>query len=205
MNFLAHSYLARDQGNGRAGAILADLLKNSEGLPRDVEREMRLHRAVDSFTDAHPAVLESKRLFQPDSRRYAGILLDVYYDHLLVKAWPQYSAQPLGDFIADTHACLLAHEAAYPPRVAHVVRMMVAEQWLQAYASMEGIETTIRRIASRLSRGQARMISGIEDLYRHADAIEAGFTRFLPELIAFSDAQRPLVEARMRLQGDVDG
>ena len=49
--------------------------------PAALAAGVRLHRRVDVHTDAHPAVRAARALFVPPLRRYAGIALDVWFDH----------------------------------------------------------------------------------------------------------------------------
>ena len=85
LNYLAHIYLASYSDDAMLGALMGDFVKPHAGLdfPAETEAEIITHRKIDCFTDSHPIVLEAKRLFATRSRRYAGILLDVFYDHLL--------------------------------------------------------------------------------------------------------------------------
>ncbi|HEX7953720.1 MAG TPA: hypothetical protein VF523_11700, partial [Burkholderiales bacterium] len=53
----------------------------------DITRAIVMHRKIDSYTDAHPLVLASKARISPARRRYAGIMVDMFYDHFLAKYW----------------------------------------------------------------------------------------------------------------------
>jgi acyl carrier protein phosphodiesterase len=57
-----------------------------------------LHRAIDTFTDAHPVFRESTKVtFR--YHHYAGVIVDVFYDHFLAKNWNNYSDENLEEFI----------------------------------------------------------------------------------------------------------
>jgi acyl carrier protein phosphodiesterase len=123
---------------------MGDFVKPHAGLdfPAETEAEIITHRKIDCFTDSHPIVLEAKRLFATRSRRYAGILLDVFYDHLLAKKWEHFSAEPLDDFIARFYE-LLSRQAlanALPPRLAQAVPYMVEQDWLGSYRDFVGVK-----------------------------------------------------------------
>ena len=86
MNHLAHLFLAPDSPEARVGSLLGDFARGivQDDLPAAVRDGLKHHRAVDAFTDQHPEVLASKRLFSPQRRRFAGVALDIlYYDYLL--------------------------------------------------------------------------------------------------------------------------
>ncbi|MDN5863131.1 MAG: ACP phosphodiesterase, partial [Salinisphaera sp.] len=113
MNYLAHLYLAQRTGTSAAGALLGDFVRGrlAGGLPADVETGIRLHRRVDTYTDSHPEVVAARRSFDPPLRRYAGILIDLYFDHILACRWPQWHPDPLPEFAAD---CAAKLRAAWP-------------------------------------------------------------------------------------------
>jgi len=100
MNYLAHLALiptsCRDREDAlRIGNLLGDFIKGTESslrlqFPVDLVDGIKLHRAIDKFTDAHPSFLESKQLLAPERRRYAGIVLDIIYDHFLSIHWKTY-------------------------------------------------------------------------------------------------------------------
>mgnify|MGYP000548355435 CR=1 FL=1 len=93
MNHLAHVFLAPDSPEARVGSILGDFTRGVDlsTLPDPVKQGVRHHRAVDSFTDQHPDVLASKQVFSRQRRRFAGVALDILYDHFLLKHWDRFS------------------------------------------------------------------------------------------------------------------
>jgi len=192
MNYLAHIYLARHSDDAMLGALLGDFVKPHAGyrFHPDIETEIVTHRKVDSFTDSHPVVLGAKGLFPGPSRRYAGILLDVFYDHLLARSWSQYSDVPLEDFIERFYRTLAARADVLPDRLALAAPYMIAQDWLGSYRDYAGVELAIHRMSSRLSRHGALMRDGLADLEANYARLAAGFDVFFPELIAFVDARR---------------
>jgi hypothetical protein len=102
MNYLAHLHLAPDDAAARVGNLLGDFLKPSHAghLPQALQQGMALHRQIDSHTDSHPLVARSKQRIAAERRRYAGILVDIFYDHFLAQHWPRFSSMPLADFTA---------------------------------------------------------------------------------------------------------
>lgn len=93
MNHLAHVFLAPDSPEARVGSILGDFARGLEvsALPDLVQLGVRHHRAVDSYTDRHPEVLASKAVFSRERRRFAGVALDILYDHYLLRHWQRFS------------------------------------------------------------------------------------------------------------------
>ena len=76
-----------------------------------------LHRRIDAWTDAHPAVLELPRGLGPPRRRYSGVILDVLFDAMLLRNWCRYRAKPLTQFAKEIDDLLLARRADPPARL----------------------------------------------------------------------------------------
>lgn len=192
MNYLAHIYLARHSEEAMLGALLGDFVKPSaDGQFNAATRaEILIHRKVDSFTDSHPVVLAAKSLFDGPGRRYAGILLDVFYDHVLALRWERYSEVPLDAFIARFYGTLVRHAAILPPRLAELAPYMIEQDWLGSYQSYAGVDWAVRRMSTRLSKNGDVMRAALDDLERHAATIAGGFDVFFPELITFAESQR---------------
>ncbi|MES2299020.1 MAG: ACP phosphodiesterase [Pseudomonadota bacterium] len=192
MNYLAHIYLARHSEEAMVGALLGDFVKPSADgqFSAAIAAEIMRHRRIDSFTDSHRHVLAAKQLFVGPSRRYAGILLDVFYDHLLARAWLSYCDEPLDAFVARFYDALRRHAAILPPQLAGAMERMIEQDWLGSYRQYEGVEVAIRRTSQRLSKNGDLLRAGLVDLKANYDALGAGFDLFFPELIDFVAAQR---------------
>jgi acyl carrier protein phosphodiesterase len=192
MNYLAHLYLARHSGAAMVGGIMGDFVKADIAgrYPPDIAREIQLHRYVDSYTDSHPAVKASASLFPAGRRRYAGIVLDVFYDHLLSLQWQRWCDEPRQAMLDRFYTALAEHEALLPDRLRAMAPRMVELNWLDSYEDFASVEVAIDRISLRLSRNGAQLREGIADLRTHYDALAAGFERFFPELIHFAAERR---------------
>ncbi len=71
-----------------------------------IETAIELHRSIDVFTDRHPLVDASLSRFSLTRRRYAGIVLDVFFDHCLARDWVLYADRPLEHFTSDVYRVL---------------------------------------------------------------------------------------------------
>src|SRR4051812_19851449 len=112
MNFLAHLWLADRAELPLAGAILGDYFRGAlpGDLPPALAGSVHLHRRIDATTDRHPGVQGVRAGFGSPARRYAGILLDILFDHALALDWERYAAEPLAAF-ADRAARDVAAES----------------------------------------------------------------------------------------------
>ena len=103
MNYLAHLHLGGQRPEELLGSLYGDFVKGrlqGQYSPA-IESAIQLHRSIDVFTDAHPLVDQSLSRFTQTRRRYAGIVLDVFFDHCLARDWARYADQPLERFIGQ--------------------------------------------------------------------------------------------------------
>jgi acyl carrier protein phosphodiesterase len=100
MNFLAHIYLSGDNVDVRMGNLIGDFVKGRSlgRYPDGVQKGIFLHRAIDFYTDTHPATFEVRQLFRQGYRKYAGVVVDVFFDHFLARYWGTFSPYPLRGF-----------------------------------------------------------------------------------------------------------
>ena len=187
MNFLAHILLAPDT-ESRVGALLGDFVRNSSAAEFGavIHREILLHRKIDAYTDSHPLVLAAKARFRPKTRRFAGILLDVYYDHLLARDWPRYCPRSLPDFVGHFYADSERFRSRFPPDFERAFTHMVANDWLGSYREFAGVRVTMQRIGMRRPKFAAPLIEGLTDLETHGPEIAKTFPRFFEDLAQFA-------------------
>ncbi|MCZ7646085.1 MAG: ACP phosphodiesterase [Planctomycetota bacterium] len=185
MNFLAHLLLAPDTPAGLAGNLGGDFLSPHElpTLAPEVQAGIRRHHEVDTFTDTHPDFRASCARVPAPFARYAGILVDVYYDHLLSLRWAAYASEPLDAFIARVERTLLEHAELAPVRLREVLPYMVEQGWLGSYADPEGLRSTLRRIGRRF-RKPAPLDAAVDGLLAEREAYLADFECFFPQLLA---------------------
>jgi len=185
MNYLAHMVCSNDSPASMLGNFIADFVKgNGEGrFPREVVEGIRHHRKVDCFTDSHAVFGASRRLISSSRRRYAGVIIDVLYDHFLTIGWDRYCSTGLDAFIERVYENLGSHRVPVPHPVPMVIEKMVREDWLRSYGTVEGIDRTFRRISGRLRR-ENTLDTAVEELERNAVLLQDHFLCFFPQLIA---------------------
>jgi acyl carrier protein phosphodiesterase len=189
MNFLAHAYLAQGSDESIVASLMGDFVKGplDERHGVGIARGLTLHRRIDSYTDAHPVVAQSRARVSAARRRYAGILLDLFYDHFLARYWDDYSDLPLESFTARVYAALRDSHALLPERLQLIAPRMAAMDWLASYRHVDAIGVALDRIGERLKRGNALLGSGAE-LTANYDAFEADFRVFFPDVVRFARA-----------------
>src|SRR5262249_29507587 len=132
------------------------------------------HRQIDAYTDAHALVRASRRRVQGAIRRYAGILVDVFYDHFLARDWSTYGEIPLAEFAPGVYDLVDARATMLPERLQRLLPAMRAENWLVSYAELPGIDRALRRLSRRLRRENS-LGEGVADLTADYDGFAADF------------------------------
>ncbi len=206
MNYLAHAWLARHSDDAILGALLGDFVFGQLALadwPEPVRAEIIRHRRIDRYTDAHPAVVAARARFGA-LRRYAGIALDVYFDHCLARDWSRWSEVPLDAFSARVYRILNRRRDALPARLGALLPHMIAQDWLGSYRQRASVDRAVRGIATRLSRNGDRLVDCLAVLRREAAAMDATFAAFFPDLVAATAVGPDSAEAEQRARtGDV--
>jgi acyl carrier protein phosphodiesterase len=186
MNYLAHLYLAEDSTESLLGSIMGDFVKGSIGdrYPLKIKRGIELHRKIDTYTDSHPMTRASRNLYSPARRRFAGIIVDLCYDHLLYRHWSEFSDLALDQFICRIYDIFMTHRTALPARLAAMVPVMIREDWLGSYQDLIGVEKALSRLSQRVTNGD-RLLGATEEIKLQYRSLEANFLIFFPDLIHF--------------------
>ena len=195
MNHLAHALLAAPNEDCMLGSLVADFVRGAidPTLPRGVRDGIALHRAVDRYTDAHPEVVAARALFTAPYRRYAGILLDVWFDHLLAGGWSRHADGSLPAFSAGVQRLLLARAAELPPRMRGFADYLQRNDLPQAYRERAMIGAVLGRLSQRLSRDNP-LAQGLPVLEALAAPIQRHFDAFFPELVTHAARERARFE-----------
>lgn len=186
MNYLAHLHLGGQRPGQLLGSLYGDFVKGRlQGqFDPEVEAAIALHRRIDVFTDRHPLVDIALGRFSETRRRYAGIVLDVFFDHCLARDWTLYADRPLEQFTADVYH-VLSRERQLPERLAKIAPHMVANDWLGSYREFEVLEQVLRGISRRLTR-QEELAGAMAELRRLYEPLSEDFSLFYPQLQDFA-------------------
>ncbi|MCP4489087.1 MAG: DUF479 domain-containing protein [Gammaproteobacteria bacterium] len=184
MNYFAHLVLSQPTLESTVGNLLGDFTKgvDQSTLSAPVRAGLYNHRAVDQFTDADVAVQSLKQLFSPQRRRFAGIALDVYFDHLLMHHWAQFYSHPLQRVINNFYQRMSEGRSLMPSkRMRTTTQRMVDYDWFGSYQDIDTISGALDRLAGRL-RFENNFNNAIEDILANQAAIETTFLQFFPKL-----------------------
>jgi acyl carrier protein phosphodiesterase len=191
LNHLAHALLATPDDDMILGSLIADFLRGAvdPAMARGVRVGIALHRSVDVYTDAHPEVAAARARFEPPYRRYAGILLDMWFDHLLARDWTRYGDGSLHAFSQRVQALLVRREAEVPQRMHSFVRYLHAHDLPERYRERAAIADALHGLSTRLSRANP-LGDSLPLLEALAAPLEAHFAAFFPDLVAHASAER---------------
>ena len=188
LNFLAHTYLSGNDEDLKIGNFLGDFVKGrlnklskaqySEGIIKG----MALHREIDFFTDSHSVVRRSIDRLQPKYHKFSGIVVDMFYDHILANNFTQYSAVSLEEYSQNFYDLLEKRKKDIPNAMERMIESMVKRNWFVSYRKYEGIEWALQGISKRLSF-QSGIENATEDLKQDYLLYEADFNVFFPQLV----------------------
>lgn len=190
MNFLAHIYLSGDNELIRIGNFMADGIRGKafENFPPDIRRGILLHRAIDTFTDAHPVFRKSTKRLHLKYHHYSGVIVDVFYDHFLAKNWSRFMPGSLRAYVNMFYRSLDRHYELLTPRVKQIYPIMLEHNWLLSYATTDGLRDILTQMDSRTGN-TSNMRYATDDLLHWYKHFEYEFHIFFSELRKFSDAK----------------
>lgn len=186
MNFLAHIYLSNDEDFIKIGNFMADGIRGNDyqQFPLDIQKGILLHRAIDTFTDAHEIFRKSKHRLHEKYGHYSGVIIDVFYDHFLAKNWTRYSKTPLEEFVGSFYDTLQDNFELLTSKVQRFLPYMTAQNWLVSYRTVPGIQQILSQMDMR-SKHTTNMHHSVKELEEHYGEFEKEFTLFFEELRSF--------------------
>jgi len=195
MNWLAHVFLSPKQIEYQLGNLLADPLKGNawEQASEAFVTGMALHNIIDTYTDSHPIVSESKALLTQRGH-LKGVVLDILYDHFLSVHWQRFSVSDRRRFLEGFRKRALKESGGFPPDAKQVVIRVVENRQLDSYATMEGVKRAFMRIDNRLSdraKSKDTMMYYLSLVQIHHTELEAMFLAFFPDLMAHLQNKMP--------------
>ncbi|ASB48709.1 acyl carrier protein phosphodiesterase [Alkalitalea saponilacus] len=153
MNYLAHLYLSGSEPGVKVGNFIGDYVKGKryQRYSPAIQKGILLHRRIDSFTDKHPQLRESAKMFKPEYGRYSGVVMDVVYDHFLAVNWARYSDVSLRKFVSESHKILMRYYFSLPGVVKQFLPFLIHSRRMEQYQYLEGVEKTLKVMAGHTS------------------------------------------------------
>ena len=186
MNFLAHSYLSFSEEQ-LVGNMIADFVKNRDvaRLPESIQKGIKLHRAIDTFTDAHLLIHEAKAPFRPLVRLYSGAFVDVAFDYFLANDTTENSQREWQEHSREVYAVLRRYEEFLPEVFKKVLDKMQQDDWLYNYRNEWGIEYSFRNVVNK-----AQFLDKTTNVFpaflANKDFLREKYEIFFPEIKSFA-------------------
>lgn len=186
MNFLAHIYLSGTSDEILVGNFIGDYVKGNKfrNYPDKIKQGILLHRQIDHFTDTNSIVRKTKGHFQRFYGKYAGIVVDILYDHFLANNWKKYSEMSLDTFISELFQTLSGFFTVFPASVKSFFPSFVKNNWLGKYITLDGIEGVLNGMSRKTSLPNETK-SAMNAVIANYDEIEDEFNSYFPEIIDF--------------------
>jgi acyl carrier protein phosphodiesterase len=183
MNFLAHIYLSGDNDLIKIGNFMADGIrgKQFENYHLEIQKGIILHRFIDTYTDSHEIFRKSTKRLHEKYHHYAGVIVDVFYDHFLAKNWNQYSDEELEIFVAHFYQSLQDNFDLLSERTQGMMPYMIEQNWLVSYKTVEGIHQILTQM-DRRTKNESKMRFASNELMEFYDDFENEFTTFFDDL-----------------------
>ncbi|MFZ4106942.1 ACP phosphodiesterase [Flavobacterium sp.] len=183
MNFLAHIYLSGTNDFIKIGNFMADSIHGKRYLEYsgDLQKGILLHRYIDTFTDAHPIYRKSKHRLHEKYGHYAGVIMDIVYDHFLSKNWSSYFNENLEVYCDKFYSLMQKNYDILTPKTQNLLPYMIDQNWLVKYASLEGLEIILFQMDYR-TKHRVNMQEAIVEVKIFYTELETEFTLFFQEL-----------------------
>ena len=183
LNYLAHAWLAAPGDEWIVGAFLGDHVRGDrwQHFPQPIAHSILLHRHLDGWLDDTPEWAALRSSFDPPFRRYAGILLDLAFDHLLARDWSRYGEGGLDAFCDECHRVMETHWSILPDSLRRFMRYAEAYEVLRGYGQPVVVARALAGIGGRLSRSNP-LDRAWPEVESRLDAISQGFHALWPQL-----------------------
>jgi len=194
MNYLAHSFLAFTDGQ-IVGQFLEDFIPNRErfSFPKDIQDGITLHRAIDTFTDSHPAILEAKKAFSPLVRLYAGAFVDVSMDYFLANDLSLLSEKGWKDHSLKVYRILNKNSEFLPENFKRMLIKMEHDDWLYNYREDWGIKFSIQNVLNK-AKYLEKDLPVFQAFLDNKNILQKCYDDFFPDLLAHAKAENALLQ-----------
>ncbi len=186
MNFLAHCYLSCENEKVLIGNFITDFLTKKEELQfaGDYLTGIKLHRAIDAFTDRHQASAFARTLLRKRHGKYAPVAVDLIWDYYLSKFWHLYSDATLEDFTRQQYAIFNKYSEVFPQKLKLRYPRMRESHFLMAYANIDNARNSLRWMDKR-ARFTSDFEGALKDIAQYGDEFEGAFREFFPDVINY--------------------
>lgn len=193
MNYLAHIYLSGNDPQIQLGGFMADAVKGSKynNYPDAVRFGILLHRKIDTYTDSHPAVLQTVEQLRPVYGKFAGVAADMLYDHFLASEWKAYHEMPLKVFASKFYVTLRQNTVWLPQRFLEFMPIFIRKDRLNSYTHLEHFKEILQKMGEHTALPQ-KADEADALIRQNYYELKADFLNFFPDISQYAEALRKL-------------
>ncbi|RNA63427.1 DUF479 domain-containing protein [Chryseobacterium nematophagum] len=194
MNYLAHSFLSFSDGQ-IVGQFLEDFIRNKDrfSFPKDIQDGITMHRAIDTFTDSHPAIHEAKKVFTPLVRLYSGAFVDVAMDYFIANDLTLKTLSEWKDHSTHVYKVLNDNSKWFPDQFKRMLFRMQKEDWLYNYRKDQGIQFSIQNVLHK-ARYLDKDIPVFAAFLENKEYLQQCYHSFFPDLLAHAKGINALLK-----------
>lgn len=184
MNFLAHFYLVNQTQKELFGCYLGDFYKGQidPNLHPQIAAGIRHHRLIDAYSEQSAVFKLSKAHFPDHLRRYAGILVDIIYDHFLALHWDQFHTEKLSMFSKSILLLLEENRQQIPKNGLRFLDYMKQHNLPHAYQDLQMIQSVFYGISTYRFKHKNPIMDGFDLFKLNYDLFEQDFYDFFEAL-----------------------
>lgn len=164
--------------------MLGDFVRggmDTSELPPAAQRGIQMHRFIDQYMDGLPEMAELRQRFNPPFRRYAGIIIDMAFDHQLARRWTEYSSISLPQFDREVRELLAQYDDLLPAELKGFMRYADRRGLFAAYQQKDEILFSLTGLGRRLSRSNP--LHRVDEIWDELeDAFARGFSDVFPQV-----------------------
>jgi acyl carrier protein phosphodiesterase len=193
MNYLAHLFLAGTNDGIILGNLLEDFVtgpienETNRTLPHNVKLGLAMHRQIDTFTDSSKVVKECKSIFYPNFGKYSPIIIDVLFDHFLVKNWEIFTEEPFEKFRPRIYKSLTNYKEIQPVELQSMINSMIEHDWLKNYKENWGLERAFLNLNKRINKPEIDLRLSLKEFEENYYFINEKFLDFFEDLKKLCD------------------
>ena len=190
MNYLAHAYLSFGNPSVLTGNIISDFIKGKKiyGYSNEILNGIKLHRAIDYFTDQHSSTKAIKKYFSPYYGQYSSVFTDIAFDYFVANDNRNFkNINELDLFSQQCYEQLDRNFIYLPENFRYVFVSMKQHNWLLNYHGNSGIEHSFRGIVER-AKYMTDYLTAFNIFLEHKEQMHNYYYPFFPQMKVFAES-----------------
>jgi acyl carrier protein phosphodiesterase len=143
------------------GNFIGDAVKGNpeKYYSENILAGIKMHRSIDYFTDNHPINKAYFSFLRSNFGKFSGVVADIFHDHFLARNWP-ITEPDLHTFVSSIYTLMEENATILPTKTQIMLPFMVKNNWLEGYATLEGINQVCRGMSRRIQAPNGLHLAG---------------------------------------------